>query len=331
MGSEHRNPRSPRRPHVILLVGWLIVALAIGLLPLALHSAGSGPAVSGAPQVGAPATESPTGETPPPATVYAPQPTAPGSSPPADPQPLQEFVEECRLSAEHWRIAQIDYPQKLDLEKSVPGVYLAAVDVRDHPLPPEQVIPGLDLMGSSLDVKCVLSARLVGDDSMSVDPPAWTSRSFNPAGLLNWSWSVTGNTAGSRRLRLELQPAVVGAESASGATAGDGAAQTLTYLSVVEVSEPSLSATAAEPASPGPAASAGSGAAASGWDVGETGKKIIWLAGGLGVVVLAVLGWLAKVGRGVRGVRKAWRKPARKTGGKAETGRKGATGKSAKR
>ncbi len=249
--------------------------------------------------------------------MQAPAPTPPGSGQPTDPLPLEAFIEECRHSVEHWRIAQVDYPRKLDLEKSVPGVYLAAVDVRDHPLPPEQVIPGLDLMGASLDVKCVLSARLVGDDSMSVDPPLWTPRSFNPAGLLNWSWSVTASTAGSRRLRLELQPAVVGAGSDSTATAGDGVAQTLTYLSVAEVREPSPSAV--------PAGSA------SGRDVRGAGKQIIWFAGGLGAVVLAVLGWLAKVGRGVRGVRKAWRTPAERPGGKAGTGRKAATGKDRKR
>lgn len=135
-----------------------------------------------------------------------------GSAPPPiapDPARLDAFLARCEQGAETWRAGQVDYPRSLPVSMGGSASYVAAVDVRDEPLPAEEVIPGADPFGEPVAVKCVLAARLttVGD-SLEVDEQEWIFRSFTPTGVVNWSWSVTARAPGDHDLRLEIEPAV---------------------------------------------------------------------------------------------------------------------------
>ncbi len=207
---------------------------------------------------------------------------------------LNEFIGDCRNGVDAWKAAQVDYPKTVALEKGVPGIYVAAIDVRDVPLPPAQVIPGRDPQSAAIAVQCLLSARLVGDGSMTVDPPEWVAREFNPAGILNWSWSVTAGAPGSRSLRLELQPAIVTGKAGLIAIPGGASQQTLTYVTVADVSAPP-----APPAEP-----------RGFWQgVADSWKVISAVGAGAAAAVLGAVVWLRKLGVEVHGLRKAWQPP----------------------
>ncbi|WP_370965331.1 hypothetical protein [Amycolatopsis sp. cg9] len=168
-------------------------------------------------------------------TVPMTNPTAPV---PTGSTPLSKFVAECEQGVSNWKSAQVDYPATVALEKRVAGVYVAAVDVGDQPLPPDKVIPGTDPTSAQIGVQCLLSARLVGDDTTHVYPPEWVPSLFNPAGVLNWSWTVTGTASGNRQLRLQLQPAVAESGNRPYVVAGGSPQRTLTYVSQLDVHEP---------------------------------------------------------------------------------------------
>ncbi|MGW3964438.1 hypothetical protein ACWED2_31810 [Amycolatopsis sp. NPDC005003] len=248
----------------------------------------------------------------------APRP-APGTSSAPVSRSLADFIDECELGAAHWRAAQVAYPRKLALEKGVPQVYLAAVDVRDFPVPVAQVVPGPDPAGAAIEVKCALSARLVADGSMTVDPPTWTFREFNPAGFLNWTWSVNASTAGARQLRLELQPAVV---RTAGRSVDDyPTEQVLTYLTDVGITDPSSPSPSAPPSvsaaavsTPPPTVPPGGQGTGSGfWQAAADNWKIITgVASSIGAAVLGLLAWLRKVDKEVRSLWKPGKKAAAK-------------------
>ncbi|MEV4051174.1 hypothetical protein AB0J55_08280 [Amycolatopsis sp. NPDC049688] len=172
----------------------------------------------------------------------SPDPGVPQSPPPADPA-LATFVKECIHKpggapgdASAWRTGQVDYPKTLELKVGTSGVYVAAVDVRDQPAPPTEVIPAPSAVGTRIAVRCVLNARLSGDGTLTVDPDDWTARQFNPVGVLNWSWRVTADETGDHDLVLALQPAVIAEDSGEVIAIGDKSRETSTFITKVSVS-----------------------------------------------------------------------------------------------
>ncbi|WIX86198.1 hypothetical protein [Amycolatopsis sp. DG1A-15b] len=200
---------------------------------------------SGRPMSVPPSSSRTTAARPHPQTSAVGEPTGATPSELAPPTPtpnnwaaLSDFAAACEEGVNNWKAAQVDYPGTLDLVKDVPGVYVAAVDVNDVPLPPDKVISGTEPRTAPIGVQCVISARIVGDESMTVNPPEWAPRAFNPAGVLNWSWQVTARAAGSRGLQLQLQPAVATGGANPTVILGGAQLQTLTYVTRVVVSEP---------------------------------------------------------------------------------------------
>lgn len=320
--NENGPPRSARRRSK-----WIVVATWTGLLSLALlafltarrEQAGVGSPASEVPSTQYATSVAPSGV---PTRTHGTRPTAKPTDSSAvgvpESRSLTEFIDECQLGVARWRAAQVDYPRKLALEKRVPGVYLAAVDVREFPLPPAQVIPGLEPEGDSIEVKCALSARLVADESMTVDPPTWTFREFNPAGLLNWSWSVNASLAGARQLRLQLQPAVI---RVAGQDVDDyPTEQVITYLTVVDIRDPSsvassVTSSASILATPPAVSASGSPTNSGFWQsAADNWKVIAGIVSSIGAAVLGVIAWLRKVDKGVRGLLR----PKTKTGGKSK-------------
>ncbi|MEV6641089.1 hypothetical protein [Amycolatopsis sp. NPDC051371] len=123
----------------------------------------------------------------------------------------------------------------MSLELGVSSVYLAAVDINNAPLPASEIIPAPDATSTRIAVQCVLSARLVGDDTVDVTPEEWDARRFNPAGILNWAWRVTGKEPGNYQLQLELRPAVVTANTGDIIAIADPSQQTTTFVTQAEV------------------------------------------------------------------------------------------------
>ncbi|MEQ0559705.1 hypothetical protein ABJI51_11525 [Amycolatopsis sp. NEAU-NG30] len=183
-----------------------------------------------------------TSETAPIPTIRTVSPPMPQTrpTPPVSPEPatsaIARFIDDCVHGPPGdapWRLGQIDYPETLPLELGVSAVYVAAVDIRDVPLPPAKVVPGPSPTGTQIAVQCVLSARVVGDDAVTVEPAEWTARQFNPVGVANWSWRVTAREPGNHQLQLELEPAVV--TGPAGRLLAVGSLDTSTFVTQVDV------------------------------------------------------------------------------------------------
>lgn len=129
--------------------------------------------------------------------------------PPLDPE-TAKFVENCAKGVSEWRAGQVDYPRRLTLNQGESASYVAAVDIRNRPLPPVQVIPGEGPHSEPVAVQCALGARLVPvGGSLEVEDTYWVVREFTPTGVVNWSWSVKALAPEAHDLRLELQPTLI--------------------------------------------------------------------------------------------------------------------------
>nr|WP_157529326.1 hypothetical protein [Kibdelosporangium sp. MJ126-NF4]CEL22873.1 hypothetical protein [Kibdelosporangium sp. MJ126-NF4]CTQ90013.1 hypothetical protein [Kibdelosporangium sp. MJ126-NF4] len=236
----------------------------------------------------APVTPPRTSTAAPPVPTSPPPVTSPPRSenPVADPPTLAEFVANCERDSTQWKRGQVDYPARLDVELGVTAVYVAAVDIRDTPVPPSQLVSAPDVKGEAIDVQCVLSARIVPDPSITVDDPGWITRRFNPVGALNWSWRVTAAEAGSRQLQLQLQPAVI---VDGNPLPGGRPMDTSTFVTRVEVRS-------SVPQRFGQWWSAN-------WPV------LLLVAGGIGAAVLGFVKWGGRLGKAWQSARKAWRDP----------------------
>ena len=136
-----------------------------------------------------------------------PEPSVPTASSRPD---LESFLRDCEQGMREWRAAQVDYPSQLTFAAGGEESYVAAVDVRSTPAPPGSVVPGPSPTAEPAFVKCEIAARLTPlGKGLEVDNEEWVLRSFTPAGVIRWSWTVTA-VGDSVDLRLELQPAVVG-------------------------------------------------------------------------------------------------------------------------
>jgi hypothetical protein len=207
---------------------------------------------------------------------------------------LSTFVRECihrpggtpgDLSS--WRMGQVNYPMTIELEVSKSAVYVAAVDVRDQPAPAAEVIPASSAVGTRIAVRCVLNARLSGDEVLTVDPDDWTTRQFNPVGILNWSWRVTADDTGDHDLVLALQPAVIAEDTGEVIAIGDKSRETSTFTTRVRVN-------GSVPQQLG-----------SWWK--QNWPAISLVGGGAGGVILASILWGRKSLVGIRDLLKAWR------------------------
>lgn len=137
---------------------------------------------------------------------------------------LDDFLAACASGLpSSWREGQVDYPKSIRVAVGRATVYEAAIDIRDVPPPPGEVILGADISAGSekVAVQCRLAARLrpVGT-ALIVDPPAdeWQDREFSPLGLVEWTWSVTATELIDQQIVLSIQPAVTVVDLAAGRT-----------------------------------------------------------------------------------------------------------------
>ena len=176
----------------------------------------------GAPDPGSPApTEGGADAAPEPSGSPEPSSSPEPSATPAPPDPeasLERFQQDCEQGVEEWRAGQVDYPLDLAIDLNETISYDAAVDVRDAPLPPDEVIDTGNGRATqeSVSVKCTVAARLsaVGDalevEELSNETSGgWVLQEFTPSGTLEWSWSVSAIHPVDQDLRLELRPAIV--------------------------------------------------------------------------------------------------------------------------
>lgn len=127
---------------------------------------------------------------------------------------LEDYRAACeeRTAEESWRAGQIDYPGRMSLDLGSSATYQAAVDIRDEPLPPEQVIDASSPKSRSVLVRCILSARLesvgagleVTGETEGLG--GWQARDFSPSGVTQWTWTVKAAEPGDHELKLTLRP-----------------------------------------------------------------------------------------------------------------------------
>ena len=146
-------------------------------------------------------------------SVVPPRPTPSQTVSPSEPGSFLTFQRDCERGAGRWRPGQVDYPDRLSVQLGRGTTYNAAVDVRDEPLPADDVVENPGSSTSELvAVQCVLGARLVAvDEGIEVAPSPegeWSYREFTPSGVVEWAWSVTAATPQEHQLRLDLRPAV---------------------------------------------------------------------------------------------------------------------------
>jgi hypothetical protein len=172
-----------------------------------------------------PGSEPAGGVTPTPVPSPAPTSAPPTPAPPGsaagnrygvDDQVLAAFLDGCGAtlagssSGPTWREGRLDYPTALDVDVHFPATYVATVTIRPDAAaqPAPRAIPGT-AGRSDVYLQCVVAARLTTEgDFLEVEDDDWQPRTFTPAGVLDWSWSITGKELGHQDVRLELQPAV---------------------------------------------------------------------------------------------------------------------------
>lgn len=198
------------------------------------------PADSGPPIVGgAPPgmTESAAPSVPPRTQGPAPtsSPTQTGGSAPGQTSDFATFQQDCEKGVAAWRIGQVDYPRSLSIQVRQAADYNAAVDLRDNPLPPDQVIDSGDPASEPVAVRCLLAARLVPvGEYIKVNGASaveWAPRQFTPSGVMEWRWSVTAEKPVDQQLRLVLVPAVL-VEGTTYVSGSDSEASLLTRVMV---------------------------------------------------------------------------------------------------
>lgn len=210
----------------------------------------------------------------------------PTQSPTAPPTTgtLEAFTRDCRGNAE-FRAGYVRYPGSLSIPLGGTANYSAAVDVREVQGDPEEVIDHKNPKGSPVFVQCLLGARLVGVgggitvESTTADlDGGWRYYEFTPAGVVEWSWSVSPRQPIDQQLRLELRPAVkdirAGALSELAASAD--------YVTAVDVQATRIQRLDF-------------------W-MDTEGKTLGTILGGLGAAVLAALAFSSKFREAVRGL-----------------------------
>ena len=126
---------------------------------------------------------------------------------------VKEFQHDCEAGINQWRTAQLNYPQQLTTTVNGSATYNAAVDIRDFPLPADEVIEVTELSSSvHIEVKCTIGAQLrpVGEH-ITIDGEQsgqWLSQDFTPLGIVEWSWSVTTSKPVNQELILSVRPAI---------------------------------------------------------------------------------------------------------------------------
>jgi hypothetical protein len=93
----------------------------------------------------------------------------------------------------------------------------AALDIREIPAEPQDVISASDAAQEPVTVRCLVAARLVAvGDGMEVTTPdealdgGWAYQRFTDLGVVEWAWSVEPLVPEAQQLRLELRPAAEG-------------------------------------------------------------------------------------------------------------------------
>ncbi|WP_133247558.1 hypothetical protein [Arthrobacter sp. H-02-3] len=125
---------------------------------------------------------------------------------------VEAFQRDCENGVQKWRTAQVDYPKELSIAVNDSVTYNAAVDIRDAPLPADDVIVASGSTGfERIDVKCRLAARLtaVGAGIKIDGDSVMVNQEFTPLGVVEWSWSVTAIQPVDQELRLEVRPAIL--------------------------------------------------------------------------------------------------------------------------
>lgn len=132
--------------------------------------------------------------------------------------PLEEFQRDCEEGIHEWKEAQVDFPAVLAVKLNETLNYNAAIDIREVPLPPDEVIHtgGGPAAKEAVFVKCTVAARLVAiGDALEVEEQSnetiggWVLQEFAPSGVTEWSWSVTATKPVDQELRLDLHPAII--------------------------------------------------------------------------------------------------------------------------
>lgn len=117
------------------------------------------------------------------------------------------FLKDCETGVKQWTSGQVDYPRLLTLRMGSSTSYVAAIDIRTDPRPPEDVLLTDEARGELVAIQCVVGARLVPvGDAIEVDSEEWVVREFTPVGLINWAWSIKGVAPGDHQVKLLLHP-----------------------------------------------------------------------------------------------------------------------------
>jgi hypothetical protein len=174
----------------------------------------------------------------------------------------------------------------MDMGRSIE--YVAAVDIRNNPLPVEREISGGTPGSSPVAVQCVLSARLVpAESSLEVDNREWILRKFTPTGVLNWSWAIKALAPGEHQLRLELEPAVT-TSSEDILLQGGSPSEMSTHISQVDVTASWIQLVGQ-------------------WWQDNWGI-IVLVAGGIGAALVSLIKWGGDVGQALRDSSAKWRR-----------------------
>lgn len=153
-------------------------------------------------------------------------------------QSVEDFLRDCETGVNEWRTGQVDYSAELKVAINGSATYNAAVDIRDSPLPPDEVIlvPGSSSF-ERIDVQCTIAAQLVpAGEHLVVDGQRqgeWLNREFTPTGVVEWSWSVTAKEPVDQDLRLLIRPAILAKGGLTDGTFyGESEASLITHVKV---------------------------------------------------------------------------------------------------
>jgi hypothetical protein len=201
---------------------------------------------------------------------------------PDQPTPLEVFQRNCEEGIHEWKEGQVDYPEELAVRLDETLDYNAAIDIREAPLPPGEVIHtgGGSAAKEAVFVKCTVAARLVAiGDALDVEQQSvettggWVLHEFAPSGVTEWSWTVTATKPVDQELRLELHPAIISASGTS--DLGYSSANQASFTTEVHVEASVLQSTA--------------------YWFDANWKLIVTICAAVGAGILGFMAWLRKL------------------------------------
>lgn len=116
-----------------------------------------------------------------------------------------EFVSRCAEATSVLDESKVYFREQVQVDRGEPHRYRLAIGPETPEGPAARL--GLPVQDEAL-VTCAISARLVADSEVSIEPEGWQEATYLPPDPVEWTWLVTPTSAGDHPGTLQIYPIV---------------------------------------------------------------------------------------------------------------------------